>query len=164
MFLLTFSVPFTGRINIVLPFASCERFSQHKAQHVLFLCPYVVVSGYSNTAFVPPEVLKIPCILSAHVVQKKGQSEEFCVMKVSYLIQKASNDQVLKKRPQRWLYIMNTYRMEKSSGFCTLSIFHVQKYFYDITFDVYSGCPVLCIPNGVETTLRILLKEGSQII
>lgn len=60
----------------------------------------MVVAGYSNTAFIASKVLTIPCILSGHEVQKKGQSEESSVMKMSYLIQKANKDPMSKNHPR----------------------------------------------------------------
>lgn len=122
--------------------------------------------GYPNTEFVASEGLTSPCILSAHVV-RKGQREESGVMKMSHLIQKANeNDQMSKKWARgglfAWLYIGK----EKSSGFHTTSIeiFHIPNHYYKITSSIYSGLPVLDIPTGVETKLRILLKEDSWLI
>lgn len=67
---------------------------------MLFVCSVIAASGSSNTVFVASKVLTIPCILSARVVEKKGQSEESDVVKMSYLIQKANKDQMSKKDPR----------------------------------------------------------------
>lgn len=46
----------------------------------------------------------------------------------------------------------------------SIDIFHIPNHYYDINSYVYSGLPVLAIPTGAETKLRILLKEDSWLI